>query len=82
MSPDPNNSRRPAFRFRLWPVLHIIMGLFFIVVGVIAGTMRKFGAVQLSAGWAFGFAALMFIYGAFRIWRGVSDLRMADEEEA
>jgi len=79
MSQDPTNNR-PKIRFRFWPVMHITMGLFFVIIGITAATMRHFGAVQLTATWAYGFGALLILYGSFRIWRGVHDLKTTDED--
>lgn len=80
MSLEPNLNR-PKLRLRFMPVMHIVMGLFFIIIGVVAAFKRNFGAVALSAGWAYAFGGLLLLYGTFRIWRGITDLRENPEDE-
>ena len=55
--------------------MHLGMGAVYIVAGIAVLYFRYFGALQLSAGLAYGIGALMLVYGVFRIWRGFVGMR-------
>lgn len=76
------NKKRTSTKYRFRAMMNISIGALYIILGIAVATMRKFGAVQLALGWAFGACALLLIYGGFRIWRGIQDLKITDEDEA
>lgn len=55
--------------------LHLIMGAVFIFFGGFSVVNQSFGSMPLDPWQAYGLGALLFVYGIFRIWRGLSDLR-------
>lgn len=55
--------------------VHLIMGVVFIFFGGFTIYSQSFGSMPLDPWQAYGLGALLFIYGAFRIWRGVSNMR-------
>jgi hypothetical protein len=62
-------------------VRHIAMGIIFWVFAGIMFKEKAFGAFDLSAGLAYSLGSILVIYGAFRIWRGIADIRMLKQEE-
>ncbi|MBL7691016.1 MAG: hypothetical protein JNM41_05455 [Flavipsychrobacter sp.] len=52
--------------------LDIAMGAIYIILGVILVSLRQFGALELSATSAWVLGAAMVLYGAFRIYRGIT----------
>ncbi len=61
-------------RFR--SILHIGMGGLYLVLAVVVVYLQHFGNIPLGRGTAIALGALLFLYGAFRLWRGFTDLRM------
>jgi hypothetical protein len=70
---ERNQSSRGYKQFR--STLHIGIGGLYIALGLFILMIRKFGAVELSAGAAYPLGAILVLYGGFRIWRGITDLR-------
>ena len=60
---------------RFQAIMHLGMGAFYVVIGVLVIYIRYFGAMELPAGLAYALGAMMILYGFFRIWRGISWLR-------
>ncbi|MBS1645529.1 MAG: C4-dicarboxylate ABC transporter [Bacteroidetes bacterium] len=56
------------------------MGLILLVLGAVVAYYKRFGTIDLSLWSAYGLAALMIVYGLFRIWRGVRDFQ-ADQNQ-
>jgi uncharacterized membrane protein HdeD (DUF308 family) len=55
--------------------LHLGMGIFYVIVGLLILYVKHFGAMELPTIFAYLLGALMIVYGIFRIWRGVVDFR-------
>lgn len=55
--------------------LHFGMGSIYVIFGLLVVYVKYFGSMSLSAGIAYALGGIMLIYGAFRIWRGISLLR-------
>ncbi len=72
-SEERNSSSRSMQQFRA--SLHIGMGVFYIVAGALVLYVKHFGAMELPSALAYSLGALMLVYGVFRIWRGVMDMR-------
>lgn len=57
-------------------VLHIAMGVIYIVLGCATIYMKAFLTVEISsAAVAYIIGGLFLLYGAFRLWRGLTDMR-------
>lgn len=70
---ERNEGSRGYKQFRA--SLHMGIGALYVVIGFFVLTVRKFGAVELSAGVAYPLGAILLLYGGFRIWRGLTDMR-------
>ena len=57
------------------------MGLILIALGYAVVHYHKFGTMELSETTSYTLAAIMVVYGLFRIWRGTQDLREEDDPE-
>ncbi len=55
--------------------LHLGMGTIYLFFGVLVMYVKYFGAMELPSGVAYTMGTLLLIYGAFRIIRGILDLR-------
>lgn len=51
--------------------LDIAMGSIYVILGVFVGIVRSFGTVELPTTYAWALAAIMLLYGGFRIYRGL-----------
>ena len=70
---ERNRPKRSFQQFRA--SLHIGMGVFYIVAGALVLYVKHFGAMELPSALAYGLGTLMVVYGAFRLWRGATDMR-------
>jgi hypothetical protein len=61
--------------------LHIGMGVVYLVLGGIAVVGKYFGKFELDPIKAYVLGGIMILYGAFRLWRGVQDIRMRKLEK-
>lgn len=66
---------------RLQAARHIVMGLILIALGYAVVHYHKFGTIELDPTTTYVLAAIMGLYGLFRIWRGTLDLRVKDPED-
>jgi uncharacterized membrane protein HdeD (DUF308 family) len=66
-----NNSGKVARKFRL--MLHLVMGIVYVVLAVIVINMKHFGTMELDKGMAYALGGLLALYGIFRIWRGLQE---------
>lgn len=77
----PSRPERPSLSpmspyGRFGPTMHIGMGVAFMAMGGFVAYSGHFGTgLELSPGKAYGLATLMVLYGLFRIYRGVTQLR-------
>lgn len=67
------NSRNGMQRFQT--IMHLGMGGFYLVVGMLVLFVKYFGTMELSSGLAYTLGTLMIIYGLFRVWRGIAALK-------
>lgn len=74
----PINRQRTNAFFRSFR--HVAMGLILLVLGAVVAYYKRFGTIELSLWSAYGLAALMLVYGLFRIWRGVKDFQTDQNE--
>ncbi len=56
-------------------VLHIGMGGIYLLFGTIIIMYRNFGSIDLSDAMAYSVGGLMILYGGFRLYRGLADMR-------
>ncbi|HQE11584.1 MAG TPA: hypothetical protein PLQ78_02430 [Flavipsychrobacter sp.] len=55
--------------------LHFGMGVVYLVIGFMVLYIKYFGTMALSSGIAYALGSLLLLYGAFRIWRGITMMR-------
>jgi uncharacterized membrane protein len=60
-------------RFRA--IMHLGMGVFYLIIGMLIIYIKAFGAMELPTGFAYVLGSLMLAYGLFRIWRGWVDMK-------
>jgi hypothetical protein len=70
---ERNRSKRGYQQFKA--IMHIGMGSFYIAIAALLFAVRHFGAVELPSTMAYVLGAMMLLYGIFRIWRGIVDIR-------
>jgi hypothetical protein len=70
---ERNESNKGYQRFRA--TMHIGMGVFYIVIGLSVIYIKYFGAMELPSGFAYVLGSLMLLYGIFRVWRGIADMK-------
>lgn len=68
-------SNREKGRIRLRAMSHLVMGVVYLVFGSILIYARYFGAIEFSEVMSYILGSVMLIYGVFRIWRGITDMR-------
>lgn len=73
---DQNGYTPP--KWRAW--LHISMGVVYLLFATLVFSMKKFGNIDLSELSVWGLSALLSLYGLFRLWRGISDLKMHNKQ--
>ena len=64
---------------RIRSLQHIGMGVVYIIIAALLFWGKTFGAIALSAGVAYTLGGLVVVYGVFRIWRGVMELKAGRE---
>ena len=60
---------------------HMIMGLLLIFCAYLFIQRRLFANIEVSQTVAYVIAAILVVYGLFRIWRGTADLREKDSDD-
>lgn len=58
---------------------HIVMGLVLIALGYAVIHFHSFGQMELSNTTSYTLAAILVVYGLFRIWRGTVELRKKED---
>ena len=71
---ERNEQSGPYRSFR--DSLDLGMGLFYIIIGIVIISVKYFGFMELSVVYAYILGSLMLLYGAFRIYRGIKNIRM------
>jgi len=74
-----SNRERTNQKFRAGR--HITMGVLLFALGYILGKIKRFGTIELSTLTAYSLAGIMFIYGLFRIWRGIKDWKGEETDD-
>ena len=74
----PNEERNKSNRgyTRLKAMQHIAMGIIYLVFAGAMFYLKKFGAIDLSAGISYALGSVLVLYGAFRLWRGFVEMKM------
>jgi hypothetical protein len=60
---------------------HMLMGLLLIALGYAVVHYHSFGQMELSNTSSYTLAAILAIYGLFRIWRGTVELRKKEDAD-
>lgn len=79
MSNFENRNTDTPPKWRAW--LHIAMGIVYLLFAVAVFSFKKFGNIDLSEFTVYGMSGLLCLYGLFRIWRGISDLRYINNQQ-
>ena len=66
---------------RLKAMQHIAMGIVYLVFAGVMFYLKKFGALDLSAGVAYALGGILVLYGIFRLWRGFAEMKMIRNSE-
>lgn len=61
--------------------LNVGMGIIYVLIGSTVVYMKYFGVVALNNGLAYALGGLMILYGLFRLWRGLRDLRLLKQSK-
>lgn len=70
---ERNKSGKGYQQFRA--ILHVGMGSFYLLIGGLVLYIKQFGSMDLSSGLAYPLGVLILLYGIFRLWRGITDMR-------
>lgn len=54
---------------------HIVMGIILFALAYAVVHYHRFGTIELSAMTSYTLAAIMVVYGLFRVWRGIRELK-------
>ncbi|MES2480051.1 MAG: hypothetical protein V4561_13265 [Bacteroidota bacterium] len=79
MSSIENRNTDTPPKWRAW--LHIGMGVVYLLFAAMVYNFKKFGNVELGEVTVYGMSGLLVIYGVFRIWRGIADLRYINSQQ-
>jgi hypothetical protein len=74
-----SNRSRTTRRFQAGR--HIVMGLILMALGYAVVHFHRFGTMELSNITSYTLAAIMVLYGLFRIWRGTRELNVIDDND-
>lgn len=55
---------------RFQGTMHIGMGIFYVIIGILVLYVKYFGTMELPTGLAYFLGTMMILYGLFRLWRG------------
>lgn len=66
-------------KWRAW--MHIGMGIVYLLFGFLIFYVKRFGSIDLSEPAVYGMSILLSLYGIFRLWRGITDLRMINRQQ-
>lgn len=70
---------RPKVPLKAW--LHLGMGVVYLLMSGLVIYAKHFGTISLSEGTAYAMGTLLALYGVFRLYRGIADIRQAGEQE-
>ena len=76
---ESNERRRSRSAFRIGSDL--LMGPFFVVIGVLVIIAKSFGRFELPAVVAYVLGAMMAVGGSFRFWRGLKEVLPKKNED-
>lgn len=79
MSSFENRNTDTPPKWRAW--LHIGMGIVYLLFAAMIYNFKKFGNVELGEVTVYGMSGLLVIYGVFRIWRGIADLKYINSQK-
>jgi threonine/homoserine/homoserine lactone efflux protein len=72
------SNNKPGFKFTFRAIMHMAIGVLYIILASYLFKVQKFGTVELGAAASYGLGALLLVYGGFRIWRGIQDARLPE----
>ena len=65
---------------RFQSVMHLGMGVFYVIVGALIIFVKSFGTMELPSALAYTLGGLMIAYGIFRVWRGIVALKQRRQQ--
>ena len=75
------SSDRSHTRRRFQAGRHIVMGIVLLALAYAVVHFHRFGMMELSSMTSYTLAAIMVVYGLFRIWRGTRELNVRDDND-
>lgn len=75
-TPEQGPSRKEMAGAKFRAVLNLVMGVVYILLGIVVMYLKYFGTIELGALLAYFLGGLFILYGAFRIWRGVQEHKL------
>ena len=76
---ESSNRSRTMRRFQAGR--HIVMGIILMALAYAVVHYHKFGELELSNTTSYTLAAIMVVYGLFRVWRGTRELNTKDDND-
>ncbi len=70
---ERNSKNKSLLNFKA--SMHIGMGVLYMALAAVVIYFNDIGKIMLPTGLDYAIATLMVIYGGFRIWRGITQLR-------
>lgn len=65
---------------KLRAMQHIAMGIVYLILAGFMFYLKKFGAIELGTWMAYTLGFILVLYGGFRIWRGIVEMKMIRKE--
>lgn len=78
MNDFEKNSTETPPKWRAW--YHIGLGVVYLIFAGLMFYVKKFGSLSIDPIAVYGISILMTLYGVFRIWRGIADLKMINRQ--
>ncbi len=72
---NQDNNERSSANSNFRTALDIGMGILYIVLGIGVAYTKHFASIELGSGVAYGMCGILFLYGGFRIYRRIHDLK-------
>ena len=77
---DYNNSQRTGYKITFKSGLQFAIGLIYLGIAGYMIVKQQFGAVALGKGVSYGLGTLLIIYGLFRMWRAIQEMKITADD--
>ena len=78
MNHSENSNTNVPPKWRAW--LHIGMGIVYLLFAALIYSAKTFATIKLSPTGVYGMAGILVAYGIFRLWRGITDIRIINSQ--